>query len=296
MIAGAVYTPWVLRSYLLTGNPIFPLAFRWLGGKGLDAGRAAALHDVQWSYGLGKNISAVFLLPWNLTFHSQSFDYAVGPVLLAGIPILVFYCPWRKVGVAVWASLLFSILWFIGSQQIRYFYFSLAMSTVFLAAALDSMAQRYRVEAQIFGALLGFNIALSCVQAQRQYAAGWHQIVHRYSNPYLLGRYVKYATSLQMVQDTVPDSAEVVLLDAWAESLYYFPRHFRQGGRAILATNFWDIQAQDQDSLRQKMRRYQMGYIFADKVTVSLDSYITAGRGTLIRQDDSYAIYKLNLN
>ncbi len=289
-----VYFPWVIRAYLHTGNPIYPLGFSWFGGLGLDADRAAGLKNVAFAYGMGKGPLQALSLPWDMTFHSAVFDYPIGPVFLAWIPILILFCSWKETRFPLLAMVAYAALWFVGSQQMRYLYFSLAIFFALFANAMTNMARNFRVGSIVCSGFLGVNILLSCVQAQRQYGPGWKRLATGEPNASYLRRYVRHGESLEMVRQNVPESARVLVLDTWPEYLFYFPRAFVQGGAGVLTTNFWDARKQELPEFSQKLKENKINFIFADKGTEDLNRYVTAGRGVLIHDDGTFALYRLD--
>lgn len=288
----AVYVPWPLRAWRLTGNPFFPLAAHWFGGNGLNVARVAALDAVRYSYGFGKGVRSAFLLPWNLTFRSKAFDYPVGPVFLGFLPLLFAFCRGKEIRFLSVALAGYTILWFEGSQQTRYLYFSLAIFLVMLACALDRVDARFRGGTRVLLFLLGLNVVLSCVQAQRQYVDGWRRLAWGETNASYLRARVRHADSLQMLEEHTPPSARVLLVDSWPEYLYYMPRYFEQGGYAILATDYWDASQQSPESLTAKIHERRITHLLIDRSTGDLSPYILPGAGHLVSRNNSYALYE----
>src|SRR4029077_20757188 len=62
----AIAGPWYIRNAYYTGNPIWPYWASKLGYGPWTPEDTAGQFWEQLSHGAGKNISAFFLLPWNL--------------------------------------------------------------------------------------------------------------------------------------------------------------------------------------------------------------------------------------
>ncbi|MGC8843854.1 MAG: hypothetical protein ACP5QS_07930, partial [bacterium] len=115
--------PWYLKSYIYTGNPVYPFFYSIFDGKLWNAEAAEAYRQAQLSMGMGRGITSFLLLPWNLTFHPDKFfdpganPYFVllSPLFLAFIPLIVFE-PFFMV-----FFFLSTLQWFLLSQNIRYF-------------------------------------------------------------------------------------------------------------------------------------------------------------------------------
>lgn len=114
--------PWYLKSYIYTGNPVYPFFYELFGGKYWSKEAASAYREAQLSIGTGRNILSFILLPWNLTFHpGKFFDpganpyfVLIGPAFLAFLPLL-FLEPFYLAFIS-----LSCIQWFLLSQNIRY--------------------------------------------------------------------------------------------------------------------------------------------------------------------------------
>jgi hypothetical protein len=87
VVAFAVATPWYLKSWVYTGNPIYPYIF---GGRGWNEMRSA------WLSSIGVEVSPLrlLLLPWDLTVlgtqGTTAFDATISPYFLALLPLLLF--------------------------------------------------------------------------------------------------------------------------------------------------------------------------------------------------------------
>jgi 4-amino-4-deoxy-L-arabinose transferase-like glycosyltransferase len=85
-----VASPWYARNLALTGNPVYPFAYRLFGGLGWDDWRAAWYARA--GSGLGRDWFAWLRLPWTLTLGIRDmnfYDGRVGPLFLLGLPFLI---------------------------------------------------------------------------------------------------------------------------------------------------------------------------------------------------------------
>ncbi len=133
-IACAVASPWYVKSYLWTGNPVYPFFYEVFGGTHWTAARAESYAAAQKAFGLGGGPLAFLALPWNLTMRPQAFfdqpgvlrHFSVlisvfGPLLLALAPALLVAGPAGKAGrLALWFALVYAAIWFGMSQNGRY--------------------------------------------------------------------------------------------------------------------------------------------------------------------------------
>jgi len=158
-IALAVCWPWYVKSYLWTGNPVYPFAYNIFGGKMWSADRAAGYRRSQLEFGMGELPSEqalqrmsplrrrfcgprsplnLLLAPVNLTLHPTEFTVpltpfgvcamsSIGPLYLALLPLLLVVKRRRAIG---WLLLIFAPLWawwLMSMQLTRYLLPSLAL-------------------------------------------------------------------------------------------------------------------------------------------------------------------------
>jgi hypothetical protein len=86
-IAGVVVLPWLVKNWIVTGNPIYPFLF---GGVGWNATREAWLY---WpGQGYSQNLIDYLALPWLMTVlgtaGTAAFDATTGPLLLCLVPLV----------------------------------------------------------------------------------------------------------------------------------------------------------------------------------------------------------------
>lgn len=136
LLAFLVGSPWLIKSAIFTGNPVYPFFYGIFGGRGWS--KSAADYYTQWNagFGMGHSVSDIALVPWNLimfllpghiTAYPKPFnDYqtplgAYTPVLLGALFFPVFV---RGASVAVKALALFALgsllLWAGTMQYVRY--------------------------------------------------------------------------------------------------------------------------------------------------------------------------------
>ena len=107
-----IFSPWLIKNYFFTGNPLFPFFF---GGYGDGWGPANAVSYFQHIRGHGiaiKNLLDFLLVPWFLSTQGVRFGGGLdvwGPIILISVPWLVFA---RKFNRTIWLMLGFSLLYY----------------------------------------------------------------------------------------------------------------------------------------------------------------------------------------
>jgi hypothetical protein len=163
LVAAIPAAPWYVKSYLWTGNPVYPFAYGVFGGKYWGPGEAAEYRDHQLGFGIGEPPPAaegeqmgfvrrtfygpraplnLLLAPWNLTTRPAEFDvvnvspfYAVtsagvGPLLLAILPLLLLTGAPRPVRWSLAFLVLMWLVWLMLMQYNRYLVPVLAFAAV----------------------------------------------------------------------------------------------------------------------------------------------------------------------
>ncbi len=134
VIAGAVAAPWYVKSYLWTGNPVYPFMYEIFDGRYWTAERARDYTAAQKEFGIGAGPRAFLTLPWDLTMRPRWFfdqpqvlrPFTVyitvfGPLLLAFLPMLLLSGPVGTPGrLALLFALTYTAIWFGLSQNGRY--------------------------------------------------------------------------------------------------------------------------------------------------------------------------------
>jgi hypothetical protein len=132
VLAGAIASPWYVRTWKETGSPIFPFYMNiWKGNvSGWDVERSQLFQQMNSQYG-GESKSALDYVatPFSTAILAQPekaayFDGVIGVGFLIGLPILVMVL-WKydmpvglKAGLGI-AAVLF-LFWSFSSQQLRY--------------------------------------------------------------------------------------------------------------------------------------------------------------------------------
>jgi hypothetical protein len=148
LAAVVVPLPWYVRSWLASGNPVFPELFGVFGAYPAarwDALTEQGLAHFKAHFGMGRSPVALAALPWNITVHGARFGGSLGPLFLVLIPALVLAprlrgaVSWLAIGIggyiALWASP-------ISSYQLRFLVPIVPPLALLAAASLRSLNLR----------------------------------------------------------------------------------------------------------------------------------------------------------
>lgn len=121
---------WYWRSWLITGNPVFPF-MAGVFGNGFPQGM------VGWAL-LPKTWTNLALLPWNLAMRVDTFGgEPLGALFLAALPFLVFFPRHdRRARVAGGFVLFYALIWFWSVQHVRFLLPALSFAAFVLGACV----------------------------------------------------------------------------------------------------------------------------------------------------------------
>lgn len=120
--------PWLVRNVMNHGNPIYPLAYGLFGGPEWSAANDAFYKAKAAEKGMGRDLRALVMLPWNATVNYRAFEgHTPGPALLAFLPLVVvgaLRARLRRIGGPWPVSLLLVVgglgVWFMTYQSVRF--------------------------------------------------------------------------------------------------------------------------------------------------------------------------------
>jgi len=123
IIALLFVSPWLLKSYVRTGNPVWPLAYDIFGGEYWD-NNLASEYSKRLSLSNEEGLFTFAILPWTITMDSSSFTILLGwnALFLSFVPLLFFY---KKIERTTLLLLLHSLLFLYVISFASYYLFGL---------------------------------------------------------------------------------------------------------------------------------------------------------------------------
>jgi 4-amino-4-deoxy-L-arabinose transferase-like glycosyltransferase len=270
-IAAAVACPWYVKSYLWTGNPVYPFCYDIFGGRYWSAERAGAYSAAQAAFGMGKGSLAFVGLPWNLTMNTRWFFdlpqelrginillWVFGPLFLALIPALLLTGPVSAPGrLVLWFSLLYVGVWFGLTQNGRYLIPILPGLCACTGLSADRLLRReLLVTAAVSVALL--LAMLSGLYASSVLAAPAFRVALGRESPraYLNRNSTLYPIFEAVNRETPPDARILVLGDE--PRCFYLDRDYLLGNHADI---FSSQDLASPDSLLTALRRAGVSHL-----------------------------------
>ena len=219
----ALASPWYLRSFALTGDPLYPALYAILGGGGGEwsAELAARTAEHHRAFGMGRTPWDFLLLPLRLTAIGDPeaalrFGGTIHPLWAVLVPILAWGCfADRAVRALALPALLWIVCWFAGSQTVRL----LLPAQPFLAcaAAIASARAAAALAPRRPGALASVALVVAAAVA----ASSVHGAAPRVAELLALARRGEGAVldsavppHCRFVNDELPPGARILMLDA----------------------------------------------------------------------------------
>ncbi len=264
-VALLVASPWYVKNWAFTGNPVYPFAFGVFGGQGWDEWRAAWYARA--GSGLGWNWKELIKLPWTLTLGLRDinfYDGRTGPLFLLALPLLLGWVlrvwvrgkprPAVVTYLALWAGVVYAfwVAGVISSQSL----FQTRLLLPALVALCPVLVYLYDglcvLDTRLFSLrrVLGMSVVLVLV------GNVWYQFLETVRIrplPVLVGEESReqflrrnlgtHYAAMELVNERVPESGKVLFL--WEPRTYYCQRAARPD--AVLEQWAWRMYQQGGD-------------------------------------------------
>jgi 4-amino-4-deoxy-L-arabinose transferase-like glycosyltransferase len=166
-IALVIGSPWYIKSFVYTGNPVYPFLYNIFGGKNWNQADAVLYRNAQLTLGMGRGIRQFIMVPWNLAmngykfFDTKSLFGIIGCAFLGLMPITALDGKNRKAILKVgMIAILFATAWFFLMQQNRYLISVLPLFALIAGAGVQAANGRWR-----HGRFIVNGFAVICVLA-----------------------------------------------------------------------------------------------------------------------------------
>lgn len=142
-------SPWYIKSYIETGNPVWPFAYDLFGGKNWAKELADFRQNYYAMHGAGSSLKSFLILPYSLIKSSNMDGYLGNNFILYYFifPFLVFYIiKERKSDVLILLiySLIFIIFWFFSAQMIRFLFPGFVVITILNSMIIDKILFNFK--------------------------------------------------------------------------------------------------------------------------------------------------------
>lgn len=124
MLAFLMVAPWYARSYLQTGNPVWPFLATVFGARDWTTAtyNLFTANYSQQEVGRWLSVGRIFTAPWHLTMRPEQFHSGVaGPLMLATLPLAFIVRLPRRLQWLLAACGILGIMWYVSYPRLRAF-------------------------------------------------------------------------------------------------------------------------------------------------------------------------------
>ena len=154
LVAAALLSPWLIKSFINTGNPLHPFLYQHFGGTYWNSGLGRILLEFHKSQGIGFSLLSLIAFPYQMTVNPSLFADTAGitPTFLGFLPLLLLLR--KRIPKPVLALLIFAaalvVLQFFTAQQTRYMFVVWAIMSVITAYIVFSFRTEKLVQAGLY--------------------------------------------------------------------------------------------------------------------------------------------------
>ncbi len=173
-------SPWIVRTYLYTGSPVFPPPLFWIEKFGIHSffvnfvpysiGEVNAFYDYCTSrYGdYTRNLIQAVRFPWDLTMNPENFQIgdSIGTMMLSFLPF-IFLAPGSvPLFIPAAAGLSSFLIYFLVLPEARYYMAAFMLISPLIAKTVEHLAEKPLLK-HLVNAVLFINVLFSLLVAAR---------------------------------------------------------------------------------------------------------------------------------
>ncbi len=289
LAAVAVASPFYIRNWAWTGNPVFPTSKTIFGGPGWERPTWEDPDGGDPRYGaLHRSLPNMLLAPWRITADAQTtsggISGAVTPAFLALVP-LAFFLRSRKrlflyLGIYCVAAFVL-VYWTSPRPRSRYYLSIMPALAVFTGAGLAWLGRHGAVALVVGRAVVAAGVALG-LGVTLVYSGPFVKTVFGLTpSDEFLSRATDFYDTYKWMDGNLPPDAKILV--GATNDLFYCPRSVMRLGASDAYTHtdssalFGLDDHGDAQTAAEKMRSFSITHIFIHKITASSGSRVTAG-------------------
>jgi hypothetical protein len=134
LVAFLIFLPWPIRTFVYTGNPVFPVANGIFKSPLFPPAMDAAARDVYVNLKTGFSLLRILKLPWAVSFQPVSFHGTLGAIFFIGVLLALLRNKTALVRNGLFCALIYFCSWALTAQEIRYLLPLLPLLSILTAA------------------------------------------------------------------------------------------------------------------------------------------------------------------
>ncbi|MBU0957478.1 MAG: glycosyltransferase family 39 protein [Nanoarchaeota archaeon] len=263
LIVALIVSPWFIKSYIFTGNPIYPIAYNIFGGP-QNLTYATEFTNTQLATGgYGTNLLTYILSPWHINSNGYRFlsSFSLIPLLLAFLPLLFFI---RNKNSIIKFLLIFSFIYFTIWFFLHPFLMKLipiiAPLSIILAYTIISVFERKTIS-KFFTIFIIFTILFSFLMAGLIYKPQIKVALGLQSKQNYLSNNVDVYNTFNYANNNLNPNSKILLIGE--ERNYYLDIPFQDGDPT--RQGLIDYRSTDQLNLKIFINKEQITHLIVNK-------------------------------
>ncbi|MDP8233404.1 MAG: hypothetical protein P9M06_01185 [Candidatus Saelkia tenebricola] len=229
-IAAAIASPFYIRNLFVTGNPFYPFFYPLFGGTHMNLDKYTLLGMYFRSYGEGVDLKSLLFLPYRILFRSEfaqphNFDGKIGFLYLLGlIPVfknIRFKFSPKSI---LYIVIVYTLFWFILSQQIRLLIPALTLITIIYGLYLSKSNKKYIHYLILVAAFFYLFYPIQDFYKLKSYKP----ILGRETREEFLRRNLRIYPMIEFINKNLPTNSKVMLFDIGAIAYYVDRKVFQE--------------------------------------------------------------------
>lgn len=251
-LAFLLLLPWLIKNVIMVHNPVYPNLYSIFGGRDWSAEHSQQMRIWLGSMGMGKSVADFFLLFWRLPikgwYYYSRFAGIITPFYFLPLSVLLFF-KWKTekvnwqgeskktseshiIGYLLITAMTYLILWFSGSQQLRFLIPALALFAILSGVVLGNFLQRIAVTLPALGTILtivvlGGIVATGILAEPKDFLLLGQRLnvaLGRYDRDNFLAEAISDYKMIKYINDNLPPEARLLML--FDNRGYYLQREY----------------------------------------------------------------------
>lgn len=274
--------PYLVKNYLITGNPVYPLMYDFFGGKWLTPRQVERMLAYVHSHGMGHDVKSLAALPWNITVLGKAgfahFDAVITPLWLIFVP--AFLVIRNKPTVLKWALFVCAVYfasWAASTHITRYLMPIFPLLSLICAYSIVALEGKASALSPAAGKVFSVGIAAVCaavwfgfsffypLRAPSEFGA---VVWGNQSRDTFLEKMVPGYAVFKYIDDNLPQDARIAFF--WDNRGFFCDRD-QIGDSVFEAPSMLELahEAGSADAFHKKLRSMGIGYILFNELFFS---------------------------
>lgn len=220
LLAAVIGAPWYIKTYLYTGNPVYPFFYNIFGGRNFSQADADLYSAAQQAMGMGRSALDFIMIPWNITMNGGRFFDApviyglLGPAFLGLLAVQILIGKGNKaVSRLAFVCAVFVVAWFFLMQNARYVITILPLLSIIAGAGAAAALRQWSVGRLVASMLLFVCIGFGIFTGYILILNSAHAAIGLESADSYLSRSLDCYDAESYINKFAPKDARVLLFD-----------------------------------------------------------------------------------